>query len=102
MKKVEVGGQAVIEGVMMRSPKSFAVVCRRANGSLVIKRSMTISYARRVNVTNHRQANGRLTNHASPPRTAPERSTDTFLGSLPIRWPILRPLSKLFVWPGLG
>ena len=37
MKKVEVGGQAVIEGVMMRSPKSFAVVCRRANGSLVIK-----------------------------------------------------------------
>jgi uncharacterized protein YqhQ len=34
-----VGGQAVIEGVMMRSPKSFAVVCRRPDGSIVIKES---------------------------------------------------------------
>jgi len=33
----DVGGQAVIEGVMMRSPKSFAVVCRRPDGSIVIK-----------------------------------------------------------------
>ncbi len=32
-----VGGQAVIEGVMMRSPRSFAVVCRRPGGSLVIR-----------------------------------------------------------------
>ncbi len=36
-KGPNVGGQAVIEGVMMRSPKSFAVVCRRADGSIVIK-----------------------------------------------------------------
>jgi len=36
-KAPDVGGQAVIEGVMMRSPKSFAVVCRRADGSIVIK-----------------------------------------------------------------
>jgi uncharacterized protein YqhQ len=35
--KLDVGGQAVIEGVMMRSPRSFAVVCRRPNGSIVIK-----------------------------------------------------------------
>lgn len=35
--KPNVGGQAVIEGVMMRSPKSFAVVCRRPDGSIVIK-----------------------------------------------------------------
>ncbi len=35
--KVDVGGQAVIEGVMMRSPKSFAVVCRRPGGEIVIK-----------------------------------------------------------------
>jgi len=38
-KRIDVGGQAVIEGVMMRSPKSFAVVCRRPNGDIVIKES---------------------------------------------------------------
>jgi len=38
-ERLAVGGQAVIEGVMMRSPKSFAVVCRRPNGSIVIKES---------------------------------------------------------------
>lgn len=36
-RKPDVGGQAVIEGVMMRSPRSFAVVCRRPDGSIVIK-----------------------------------------------------------------
>ena len=35
--KMEVGGQAVIEGVMMRSPKSFAVACRRSGGAIVIR-----------------------------------------------------------------
>ena len=33
------GGQAVIEGVMMRSPRSFTVVCRRPDGSIAIKES---------------------------------------------------------------
>ncbi|HKA91875.1 MAG TPA: DUF1385 domain-containing protein [Haliangiales bacterium] len=37
MKRVEVGGQAVIEGVMMRSPRSFAVVCRRPSGEIVVR-----------------------------------------------------------------
>ncbi len=36
-KKFDVGGQAVIEGVMMRSPTSLTVVCRRQDGSIVIK-----------------------------------------------------------------
>ncbi|HTM19619.1 MAG TPA: DUF1385 domain-containing protein [Kofleriaceae bacterium] len=36
-ERINVGGQAVIEGVMMRSPRSFAVVCRRPDGSIVIK-----------------------------------------------------------------
>ena len=36
-KRPDVGGQAVIEGVMMRSPASFTVVCRRPDGSIVIK-----------------------------------------------------------------
>lgn len=31
------GGQAVIEGVMMRSPRFFAVACRRANNEIVIR-----------------------------------------------------------------
>jgi uncharacterized protein YqhQ len=33
-----VGGQAVIEGVMMRSPNSMAVAVRRPNGEIVVKR----------------------------------------------------------------
>jgi uncharacterized protein YqhQ len=33
-----VGGQAVIEGVMMRTPRAYAVAVRRADGSLEIKR----------------------------------------------------------------
>jgi hypothetical protein len=32
-----IGGQAVLEGVMMRSPKSFAVAVRRADGSISIR-----------------------------------------------------------------
>jgi hypothetical protein len=32
-----IGGQAVLEGVMMRAPKSFAVVVRRSDGSLMVR-----------------------------------------------------------------
>src|SRR5271167_819020 len=32
-----IGGQAVLEGVMMRAPKSFAVVVRRRDGSLHVR-----------------------------------------------------------------
>ena len=35
-EEVLVGGQAVIEGVMMRSPHSFAVAVRRPNGSIAV------------------------------------------------------------------
>jgi len=34
---IQVGGQAVIEGVMMKAPKSLAVVVRRPNGELVAR-----------------------------------------------------------------
>jgi uncharacterized protein YqhQ len=37
-KKLMVGGQAVIEGVMMRSPEMVAVACRRADGSIIVMR----------------------------------------------------------------
>jgi uncharacterized protein YqhQ len=36
--RVRVGGQAVIEGVMMRSPNSMAIAVRRPNGEIVVKR----------------------------------------------------------------
>jgi uncharacterized protein YqhQ len=35
-----VGGQAVIEGVMMRTPHAYAVAVRRADGSIEIKREL--------------------------------------------------------------
>ena len=35
--KTKVGGQAVLEGVMMRSPRCFAVVVRRKDGALVVR-----------------------------------------------------------------
>lgn len=37
MSGMNVGGQAVIEGVMMRSPRSFAVAVRRKNGDIVVR-----------------------------------------------------------------
>jgi uncharacterized protein YqhQ len=35
---IRVGGQAVIEGVMMRSPRSMAVAVRKPDGEIVVKR----------------------------------------------------------------
>jgi len=37
-RTLRVGGQAVIEGVMMRSPKSMAIAVRKPNGEIVVKR----------------------------------------------------------------
>lgn len=42
-----VGGQAVIEGVMMRSPRSFAVACRRSTGEIVLREERWRSLAER-------------------------------------------------------
>lgn len=36
-KDIHVGGQAVIEGVMMRTPKSLAIALRRPNGEILVK-----------------------------------------------------------------
>jgi len=38
-EKLKVGGQAVVEGVMMRSPHSLAVAVRRANGEIIVRES---------------------------------------------------------------
>ncbi|MHB8878709.1 MAG: DUF1385 domain-containing protein [Myxococcaceae bacterium] len=37
MTKPYIGGQAVLEGVMMRSPKSFVVVVRRPDGQIAVR-----------------------------------------------------------------
>lgn len=37
-RKFQVGGQAVIEGVMMRSPRSFTVAIRKSDGQIMIKK----------------------------------------------------------------
>ncbi len=47
VKKFQVGGQAVIEGVMMRSPKSFTVAIRKSNGKIVIKKKSYIALTER-------------------------------------------------------
>ena len=37
-KRVDIGGQAVMEGVMMKGPDAIAVAVRRPNGTIVVKR----------------------------------------------------------------
>lgn len=36
-KRPYIGGQAVIEGVMMRSPNALTIVCRRQSGELIVR-----------------------------------------------------------------
>ena len=42
MEKINVGGQAVIEGVMMRAPRSVAIAVRRPDGEIVVKRELVV------------------------------------------------------------
>ena len=42
-KPMQVGGQAVIEGVMMRAPGSVATAVRRANGQIIVQKQDYIS-----------------------------------------------------------
>ncbi len=47
MDKICVGGQAVIEGVMMRAPRSVAVAVRRADGEIVVKKELVVPLSER-------------------------------------------------------
>jgi uncharacterized protein YqhQ len=47
MKKINVGGQAVIEGVMMRAPRSVAIAVRRPNGEIAVKREAVVPLSER-------------------------------------------------------
>ncbi len=38
MEKINIGGQAVLEGVMMRAPRALAIAVRRPSGEIVVKR----------------------------------------------------------------
>ncbi len=38
-KRVDIGGQAVMEGVMMKAPNAIAIAVRRPDNSIVVKRS---------------------------------------------------------------
>ncbi len=42
-KPMQIGGQAVLEGVMMRAPGSVATAVRRADGSIVVKQQPFVS-----------------------------------------------------------
>ena len=47
MKRGSIGGQAVIEGVMLRSPQRQAVAVRRPQGDIVTQVSSLTSLAQR-------------------------------------------------------
>ena len=45
--KIMVGGQAVLEGVMMRSPEAVAVAVRKPDGNIILKKEAFTSWTRR-------------------------------------------------------
>ena len=47
MSKINIGGQAVIEGVMMRAPRSIAIAVRRPNGEIVVRKDMVVPLSER-------------------------------------------------------
>ena len=48
MEKISVGGQAVIEGVMMRAPHALAVAVRKPNGEVAVKEDVWRSFSHRL------------------------------------------------------
>ncbi|HEY6837573.1 MAG TPA: DUF1385 domain-containing protein [Geobacteraceae bacterium] len=50
MAKINIGGQAVIEGVMMRAPRSMAIAVRRPTGEIVVKRDLVVPLGERYPV----------------------------------------------------
>ncbi|MEA3485624.1 MAG: DUF1385 domain-containing protein, partial [Candidatus Aerophobetes bacterium] len=51
-KTVDVGGQAVIEGVMMRSPEYVTIAIRKSNGEITVKKDRYISLSKRFKLLN--------------------------------------------------
>jgi len=46
-EKINIGGQAVIEGVMMRAPRAMAIAVRRPDGEIAVKREEVIPLSER-------------------------------------------------------
>lgn len=46
-EKINIGGQAVLEGVMMRAPRSVAIAVRRANGEIVVQANEMVPLSER-------------------------------------------------------
>jgi len=49
-QNIQVGGQAVIEGVMMRSPEMYSVAVRRQDGSILVRQQPFVSFVKRYKV----------------------------------------------------
>ena len=47
-EQIRVGGQAVIEGVMMRSPSSMAIAVRKPNGEITVKRERLTFFSEKM------------------------------------------------------
>ncbi len=47
MAKINIGGQAVIEGVMMRAPRSVAIAVRRPSGEIVVRKDIVVPLSER-------------------------------------------------------
>lgn len=47
MDKIHVGGQAVIEGVMMRAPRSVAIAVRRPDGEIIVRKELVVPLSER-------------------------------------------------------
>jgi uncharacterized protein YqhQ len=47
MSKINIGGQAVLEGVMMRAPRSLAIAVRRPDGVISVKSEMVVPLSER-------------------------------------------------------
>jgi uncharacterized protein YqhQ len=50
MEKINIGGQAVIEGVMMRAPRSVAIAVRRPSGEIVVRKEEAVPLSERYPV----------------------------------------------------
>jgi uncharacterized protein YqhQ len=48
---MQIGGQAVIEGVMMRAPGSVATAVRRQDGSIAVRRESYVSFGEKIKIS---------------------------------------------------
>lgn len=48
---MQIGGQAVIEGVMMRAPGSVATAVRRQDGSITVRKEAYVSFGEKIRVS---------------------------------------------------